>query len=87
MRCRDILESARENPRIDFAAHEVVLSLPQLKGRRLDDEIHEDFIKSFPEYASKDWDGVVNEDEMKSEEGKRQWREFMMRYEKKVSNY
>jgi hypothetical protein len=51
---------------------------------RLDDEIYEDFIKSFPEYESEDWDGVVNEDEMKSPEGKRRWRELMMRYEKKV---
>ena len=36
---------------------------------RLDDEIYDDFIKSFPEYASEDWDGVVDEDEMKSAEG------------------
>jgi hypothetical protein len=51
---------------------------------RLDDEIYKDFINSFPEYASFDWDGVVNEDEMKSPKGKERWREFMMRYEKKV---
>jgi hypothetical protein len=50
----------------------------------LDDEIYDDFLESFPEYASKEWDGVINEDEMKSPEGKRRWREFMMRYEKKV---
>lgn len=50
---------------------------------RLDNEIYDDFIKSFPEYANEDWDGVVDEDEMKSADGKRRWREFMMRYEKK----
>lgn len=54
---------------------------------RHDDEIYDDFIKSFPEYASKDWDGVVDEDEMKSAEGKKRWREFMMRYEKKVGPF
>jgi hypothetical protein len=52
---------------------------------RLDDEIYEDFLKSFPEYSSKDWDGVVDEDEMKSNEGKKRWREFMMPYESKVA--
>lgn len=52
--------------------------------RRLDDEIYEDFLESFCEYKSKDWDGVIVEDEMKSPEGKERWREFMMRYEKKV---
>ena len=51
---------------------------------RLDDEIYEDFINSFPEYAGKEWDGVIVEDEIKSAEGKKRWREFMMRYEKKV---
>jgi hypothetical protein len=28
---------------------------------------------------------VVDEDEMKDAEGKRRWREFMMRYEEKVN--
>jgi hypothetical protein len=56
-----------------------------LTGLRFDDEIYEDFLESFPEYAGPEWDGVVDEDEMKSPKGKALWREFMMRYEKKVS--
>jgi hypothetical protein len=52
---------------------------------RFDDEIYDDFLKSFPEYATPEWDGVVDEDEMKSAKGKERWREFMMRYEKKVN--
>jgi len=51
----------------------------------LDDEIYNDFLKSFPEYASPEWNGEVDEDEMKSAQGKKRWREFMMRYEKKVN--
>ena len=51
---------------------------------RLDDEIYKDFLESFPEYASEEWDGAVDEDEMKSADGKRRWRKFMSRYEKKV---
>jgi hypothetical protein len=47
--------------------------------------MYEDFLESFPEYASPEWDGLVDEDEMKSPKGKERWREFMMRYEKKVS--
>jgi hypothetical protein len=50
----------------------------------MDDDIYEDFLNSFPEYAGKDWDGVIVEDEMKSAKGKEIWREFMMRYENKV---
>ena len=40
---------------------------------RLDDEIYDDFLESFPECASKERDGIVDEDEMKSKEGKVRW--------------
>ncbi|RHZ46293.1 hypothetical protein Glove_627g24 [Diversispora epigaea] len=49
----------------------------------IDDEIYEDFKKSFPDFAV----DVINEDVMKSDEGKISWREWIMKYEKKVNDY
>ena len=47
---------------------------------RLDDEIFDDLIKTFPEFAEPPHDKLVklDEDWMKSAEGKERWRKFMM---------
>ncbi len=52
-----------------------------LKLTKIDDEIYDDLIATLPNYEKPE---VLNEDEMKSPGGKKVWREFMMKYEKKV---
>lgn len=56
----------------------------QLRLTKIDDEIYENFKTHFP-----DWDpaATINEDEMKSKQGKEKWRNFIMEYEKKVDDY
>ncbi|GAA5999990.1 ribosome-associated Tef1p biogenesis chaperone CHP1 [Rhodotorula paludigena] len=47
-----------------------------------DDEIMEAFEKHFPDYSSSDDKlRVLDEDEMKSAQGKKRWRDFMMPFE------
>ncbi|KAG8950134.1 hypothetical protein FRC04_007989 [Tulasnella sp. 424] len=54
----------------------------------LDDEIFEDFSKTFPDYIENpDLIAKLDEDHVKSSEGKEKWREFMGRYEKKINDY
>ena len=55
-----------------------------LRLTRMDNEIHEHFRKEFPEFDPKD---TIDEDKMKSKEGKERWRNFMMTYEKTVEDY
>ncbi|KAF2751991.1 DUF757-domain-containing protein [Sporormia fimetaria CBS 119925] len=56
----------------------------QLRLTKLDDEIYKHFKEAFPEFdASK----PINEDDMKSKEGKEKWRNFINQYEKKVDDY
>lgn len=50
----------------------------------MDDEIYEHFKREFPEF---DPSKPLNEDEMKSKEGKERWRKFMSEYEKKIADY
>lgn len=50
----------------------------------MDDEIYEHFRKEFPEFDPRE---TLNEDVMKSKQGKERWRNFMMAYEKKVDDY
>ncbi|SCZ91427.1 BZ3500_MvSof-1268-A1-R1_Chr1-2g01402 [Microbotryum saponariae] len=52
-----------------------------------DDEIHDEFVKQFPELQSDARLSKLSEHELKSAEGKRRWREFMMPFEKKVDDY
>jgi len=61
----------------------------ELRLTKLDDEIYEHAISSFPELAANDNAGFVKLDEewMKSEDGKKRWREFVNVYEKKVKDY
>jgi hypothetical protein len=56
----------------------------QLRLTKIDDEILEDFKQAFPDFDPAD---TLNEDEMKSKEGKERWRNWIMQYEKKVDDY
>ncbi|EGS22292.1 uncharacterized protein CTHT_0018130 [Thermochaetoides thermophila DSM 1495] len=55
-----------------------------LRLTRLDDEIYEHLKRDFPEFDPAE---TIDEDKMKSKEGKERWRNFMMAYEKKVDDY
>ncbi|CAG8634155.1 8651_t:CDS:2 [Paraglomus brasilianum] len=50
---------------------------------KIDDEIYDDFMKTFPEVNLSD----VDEDQLKSPEGKVKWREWIMKYENRVNDY
>ncbi|MCJ1406783.1 hypothetical protein MMC19_000852 [Ptychographa xylographoides] len=56
----------------------------KLRLTKIDDDIYQHFKKEFPEFDST---GTINEDQMKSKEGKERWRNFMMAYEKRVDDY
>jgi len=55
-----------------------------LRLTRLDDEIYEHLKRDFPEFDPAE---TIDEDKMKSKEGKERWRNFMMAYEKRVDDY
>lgn len=55
-----------------------------LRLTRLDDEIYEHFKEDFPDF---DPAGIIDEDKMKSSEGKDRWRKFMLKYEKTVDDF
>ncbi|KAJ9300734.1 hypothetical protein DTO271G3_1898 [Paecilomyces variotii] len=56
----------------------------QLRLTKMDDEIYEHLKKEFPDF---DPAATINEDDMKSKEGKEKWRNFMNQYEKKVADF
>ena len=56
----------------------------KLRLTKYDDEIYEHFKKDFPEF---DAAATINEDEMKSKQGKERWRKFISEYENKVDDY
>ncbi|KAL8637347.1 MAG: hypothetical protein Q9228_005374 [Teloschistes exilis] len=56
----------------------------QLRLTKMDDEIYEHFKTDFPEFDPTE---TIDEDKMKSKEGKERWRNFMMTYEKKIDDY
>ncbi|KAI4956381.1 hypothetical protein J4E91_000592 [Alternaria rosae] len=56
----------------------------KLRLTKIDDEIYEHLKTEFPEF---DASATLNEDEMKSKEGKERWRKFISEYEKKVEDY
>ena len=56
----------------------------KLRLTKMDDEIYEHFKRDFPDFDPKD---TIDEDKMKSKEGKERWRNYMMAYEKKVDDY
>lgn len=56
----------------------------KLRLTKLDDEIYEHLKRAFPEFDARE---TIDEDQMKSKEGKERWRNFMMSYEKRVEDY
>ncbi|KAI0634155.1 DUF757-domain-containing protein [Trametes polyzona] len=60
-----------------------------LKLTKIDDEIFEHAMKAFPELAEDNYAKltVIDEDWMKSDDGKKRWREFIQQYEKKIKDY
>ncbi|KAJ7337502.1 DUF757-domain-containing protein [Mycena albidolilacea] len=61
----------------------------ELRLTKIDDEIYEDTLKTFPELAENDHAKLVKLDEegMKNPEGKERWRVFIESYKKKVKDY
>ncbi|KAI1432787.1 polysaccharide biosynthesis-domain-containing protein [Xylaria sp. CBS 124048] len=55
-----------------------------LRLTKMDNDILEHLKTDFPEFDPAE---TINEDEMKSKEGKEKWRKFMMVYEKKIDDY
>ncbi|KAK5162966.1 uncharacterized protein LTR77_011020 [Saxophila tyrrhenica] len=56
----------------------------KLRLTRYDDEIHAHFQTEFPDF---DVSGTIDEEQMKSKEGKEKWRGFIEKYDKKVEDY
>ena len=56
---------------------------------RLDNEIFEDLSAKFPELVEPPYEGLVklNEEWMKSSEGKTRWRDFIEAYKDKIKDY
>ena len=55
-----------------------------LRLTKIDDDIYNHLKEAFPEFDPAE---TIDEDKMKSKEGKERWRNFMMTYEKKVDDY
>lgn len=55
-----------------------------LRLTKMDDDILEHFKKEFPDFNPAE---TINEDKMKSKEGKERWRTFMNQYEKKIDDF
>ncbi|OCH94652.1 DUF757-domain-containing protein [Obba rivulosa] len=60
-----------------------------LRLTKIDDEIFEHTMLDFPELAQEPYDKltVLDEEWMKSPEGKERWRKFIQAYEKKIKDY
>ncbi|KAL8824354.1 MAG: hypothetical protein Q9191_005112 [Dirinaria sp. TL-2023a] len=56
----------------------------KLRLTKMDDDIYDNFKQEFPEF---DVSETIDEDKMKSKEGKEKWRNWMMKYEKIVEDY
>jgi hypothetical protein len=56
----------------------------QLRLTKIDDDIYEHLMSEFPDFDPSE---TINEDSMKSKEGKEKWRKFMMAYEKRVDDF
>jgi len=66
-----------------------VLTLVCVGEYRLDDEIFDSFAQHFPDYLENGAEKLrqLSEDEIKSAQGKKRWREFMLPFEKKVGQF
>ncbi|ODO08678.1 cytoplasmic protein [Cryptococcus wingfieldii CBS 7118] len=71
------------------AYEKILQTLPPklIKFTPIDEEIYEDLLEVFPEFKFEENLRTLNEDEMKSRQGKERWRKFIMPYEKKVTDY
>lgn len=58
-----------------------------LKLTQLDDEIYEHLLREFPEFQDTKAGEFVDEEVMKSKDGKDKWRKFMNTYEKTVDDF
>ncbi|CEL10696.1 Putative DUF757 domain protein (AFU_orthologue; AFUA_4G08810) [Aspergillus calidoustus] len=56
----------------------------QLRLTKIDDEIYEHFKAEFPDF---DPAATIDEDQMKSKEGKEKWRNWINQYEKKIDDF
>ena len=56
----------------------------KLRLTKFDDDICEHFKTDFPDFDPRE---TIDEDKMKSKEGKERWRNFMLTYEKKIDDY
>ncbi|KAL3443440.1 putative polysaccharide biosynthesis protein [Aspergillus insuetus] len=56
----------------------------QLRLTKIDDEIYEHFKAEFPDF---DPAATIDEDQMKSKEGKEKWRNWINQYEKKIHDF
>ena len=56
----------------------------KLRLTKCDDDILAHFNKDFPDFDLK---ATINENEMKSKEGKEKWRNFIEKYEKTIEDY
>ncbi|KAF9648280.1 DUF757-domain-containing protein [Thelephora ganbajun] len=61
----------------------------ELKLSKIDDEIFEHTMKEFPELAAEPYEKLrkLDEDWMKSTDGKKRWRKFIEAYEGKVTDH
>ncbi|KAG0639520.1 polysaccharide biosynthesis-domain-containing protein [Tuber brumale] len=55
-----------------------------LRLTRMDQEIYDHLFETFPDFDPKK---SLSEDEMKSKAGKEKWRNFLMKYERRVEDY
>ncbi|CBF85321.1 putative polysaccharide biosynthesis protein [Aspergillus tetrazonus] len=56
----------------------------QLRLTKIDDEIYEHFKAEFPDFDPAE---TIDEDKMKSKEGKEKWRNWINQYEKKIHDF
>ncbi|KAJ2967384.1 hypothetical protein NUW54_g13519 [Trametes sanguinea] len=83
---RDLSPSPQTHAHLLFCLFPPV---PRIPSYRIDDEIYEHAMKEFPELAENDYEKLlkIDEDWMKSESGKKRWRDFIQQYEKKIQDY
>lgn len=56
----------------------------QLRLTKMDDDIYEHFKREFPEIDPSE---TIDENKMKSKEGKEKWRKFINAYDKKINDF
>lgn len=71
------------------AYEKLITSIPpsKIKLTSMDDDILADLLEQFPEFKDKEKLTHLDEDAMKSPEGKERWRKFIMGYENSLTDY